>query len=126
MTKRLAWRNAKVPVKNAFELKSARRVGVEGNIFENVWTSGQDGTAIVFESTNQDGRPAVRDRARHLRRQHRPPRGKWINTEVGKAGADAPERANHIRGPSNRGLMNRMPFCRPVLYLPTHIYGEDS
>jgi hypothetical protein len=54
-TKRLAWRAAGVAVKNAFELKSARRVLVEGNIFENVWSSGQDGTAIVLKSTNQDG-----------------------------------------------------------------------
>jgi hypothetical protein len=101
MTKRLAWRTAKVPVKNAFELKNARRVLVEGNIFENVWTSGQDGTAIVFKSTNQDGRcpqcvteyVTFRDNiVRHAAS------GLLINAaEVGKAGAEAPERANHIR-----------------------------
>jgi hypothetical protein len=56
MTKRLEWRASRVPVKNSLELKNARRVLVEGNIFENVWKSGQDGTAIVFKSTNQNGR----------------------------------------------------------------------
>jgi len=56
MTKRLDWRANRVAVKNSLELKNARRVLVEGNIFENVWTSGQDGTAIVFKSTNQAGR----------------------------------------------------------------------
>ena len=29
---------------------------VEGNIFENVWASGQDGTAIILKSANQEGR----------------------------------------------------------------------
>src|SRR5262249_45222271 len=32
------------------------RVLVDGNVFENVWTSGQDGTAIVLKSVNQDGK----------------------------------------------------------------------
>jgi hypothetical protein len=56
MTKRLDWRASRVAVKNALELKNARRVLIEGNTFENVWTSGQDGTAIVFKSANQAGR----------------------------------------------------------------------
>jgi len=56
MTKRLSWQAARVPVKNAFELKNASRVVVEGNTFENVWVSGQDGTAILLKSVNQDGR----------------------------------------------------------------------
>jgi hypothetical protein len=54
-TKRLAWQSGRVPVKNAFELKNARRVLVEGNVFENVWESGQDGTAILLKSVNQEG-----------------------------------------------------------------------
>jgi hypothetical protein len=56
MTKRLDWRANRVAVKNALELKNARRVLVEGNVLENVWSSGQDGTAVVFKSTNQSGR----------------------------------------------------------------------
>jgi hypothetical protein len=55
MTKRLDWRASRVAVKNAIELKNARRVLIEGNTFENVWASGQDGTAIVFKSANQAG-----------------------------------------------------------------------
>jgi hypothetical protein len=54
-TKRLAWQAAKIPAKNAFELKNARRVLVEGNTFEHVWVSGQDGTAILLKSVNQEG-----------------------------------------------------------------------
>jgi Right handed beta helix region len=42
-------------VKNLFELKHARRVLVEGNIFENNWADGQSGVAIVLKSTNQSG-----------------------------------------------------------------------
>jgi hypothetical protein len=50
-TKPLSWRGVH-RVKNAFELKAGRRVLVEGNIFENVWESGQDGTAILLKSNN--------------------------------------------------------------------------
>lgn len=42
-------------VKNLFELKNARRVVVDGNIFENNWTDGQNGTAVLFTVRNQDG-----------------------------------------------------------------------
>jgi hypothetical protein len=43
-------------VKNLFELKSARRVTVEWNLFEYNWLHGQTGSAIVLKSVNQDGR----------------------------------------------------------------------
>jgi hypothetical protein len=42
-------------VKNLFELKNARRVIVEGNIFENNWVDAQSGVAILFTPRNQDG-----------------------------------------------------------------------
>jgi hypothetical protein len=100
-TKRLSWRDAGIPAKNAFELKNARRVLVDGNIFEHVWTSGQNGTAIVLKSANQDGRclwcvteyvtfsnNIVRDAAS----------GMAINAaEAGSKGLPLPRRANHIR-----------------------------
>lgn len=101
MTKRLSWRSAGVPVKNAFELKNARRVLVEGNIFENVWSSGQDGTAIVLKSANQEGactwcvtefvtfRNNIVRGAAH---------GVLINAaESGARGLPLPEPVNHIR-----------------------------
>jgi hypothetical protein len=43
-------------IKNLFELKNARRVRVEGNLFENNWVQSQIGFAIVFTVRNQDGR----------------------------------------------------------------------
>jgi hypothetical protein len=55
-TKPLEWRGQKWQVKNAFELKSARRVLVEGNIFENVWVAAQAGYAILLSTRNQDGK----------------------------------------------------------------------
>ena len=42
-------------VKNLFELKDARRVVIEGNVFENDWTDAQTATAILFTVRNQDG-----------------------------------------------------------------------
>jgi hypothetical protein len=101
MTKRQTWRAAGVPVKNIFELKNARRVVVDGNTFEHVWPSGQDGTAIVLKSVNQDGRCAwcvteyvtfsnniVKDAAN----------GVMINAvEVGAKGLRPPVALNHVR-----------------------------
>lgn len=42
-------------VKNLFELKNARRVLVDGNLFENNWQAQQSGYAILFTVRNQDG-----------------------------------------------------------------------
>jgi hypothetical protein len=49
-----AWRGVWT-VKNLFELKNARRVTVEDNLFENNWTDGQTGIAVLFTVRNQDG-----------------------------------------------------------------------
>ena len=42
-------------VKNLFELKNARRVVVDGNVFENNWVEAQSGFALQFTVRNQDG-----------------------------------------------------------------------
>ena len=42
-------------VKNLFELKNARRVLVDGNLFEYGWAQAQNGFAILFTVRNQDG-----------------------------------------------------------------------
>ncbi len=57
-------------VKNLFELKNARRVLVEGNLFEYNWPHAQNGFAILFTVRNQDGaRAVVGGRRRHVPRQ---------------------------------------------------------
>jgi hypothetical protein len=56
VTKPLDWRSQKVTVKNLFELKNARRVLVEFNVFENNWVSGQTGFAIVLTPRGDGGR----------------------------------------------------------------------
>jgi hypothetical protein len=101
ITKRLAWQTARVPVKNAFELKNASRVVVEGNTFEHVWVSGQDGGAILLKSVNQDGRCAwcvteyVTFRNNIVRGAAN---GFLINAaETGARGATLPRKAHHIR-----------------------------
>jgi len=43
-------------VKNLFELKNARRVVVEGNVFEHNWAHAQSGFAILFTVRNEGGR----------------------------------------------------------------------
>jgi len=42
-------------VKNLLELKNARRVVIEGNLFERNWAQAQNGFAILFTVRNQDG-----------------------------------------------------------------------
>jgi hypothetical protein len=49
-------------VKNHVELKSARRVLIDGNVLENVWVSGQTGYSVMLTPrTNQSGLLAVVD-----------------------------------------------------------------
>jgi hypothetical protein len=55
-TKPLAWRTQNWVVKNLFELKNARRVLVDGNVFENNWAAAQSGFAVLFTPRNQDGK----------------------------------------------------------------------
>src|SRR5207245_844491 len=47
-----AWRGVCAAVKNLFELKNARRVLIEGNIFENNWLAAQAGWAVQFTVRN--------------------------------------------------------------------------
>ncbi|MEO8333655.1 MAG: Ig-like domain-containing protein [bacterium] len=42
-------------VKNLYESKTSKRSLIEGNIFENNWQDGQNGSAIALKSTNQSG-----------------------------------------------------------------------
>jgi hypothetical protein len=42
-------------VKNLLELKSARRVLIDGNVLEHSWPHGQSGFAILLTPRNQDG-----------------------------------------------------------------------
>jgi hypothetical protein len=76
VTKDLAWKAIRFQVKNLFELKNARRVVVDGNVFEYSWTSGQEGSGIVITVRNQSGKlPLVHGRGRHVQPQHRAPHG---------------------------------------------------
>jgi hypothetical protein len=42
-------------VKNLLELKNARNVEIDGNLFEYNWLAAQDGYAILFKPVNQNG-----------------------------------------------------------------------
>jgi hypothetical protein len=55
VSKPLAWRGAGFNVKNILELKNARRVLIEGNLFEYSWGDAQDGFAILFTVRNEKG-----------------------------------------------------------------------
>ena len=53
--KPLSWQGSAWAIKNLFEIKSARRILVEGNIFENNWVQAQTGTAILLRSGPDGG-----------------------------------------------------------------------
>jgi len=53
--KPVLWRAEGWSVKNLFELKNARRVIIDGNVFENNWGHAQTGEAILFTVRNQSG-----------------------------------------------------------------------
>lgn len=56
VTRPVGWRSERWTVKNLFELKNARRVLVEANLFENHWQDAQPGYAIVFTPRGERGR----------------------------------------------------------------------
>lgn len=54
--KSLGWHgDPNLSVKNGFEIKNARRVLVEGNVFENNWLNSQDGTMILLRAESPGG-----------------------------------------------------------------------
>jgi hypothetical protein len=55
ISKPLSWIGAGWTIKNLMEFKNARRILVEGNLFENSWAAAQDGEGIVVTPRNEDG-----------------------------------------------------------------------
>jgi hypothetical protein len=53
--KPLSWLGSQWVVKNLLEFKSAQRVLVTGNVFENNWAAAQGGFALLITPRNQDG-----------------------------------------------------------------------
>jgi hypothetical protein len=56
VTRPEAWRQERWVVKNLLELKNARRVLIEGNIFERHWAGAQSGYAIVLTPRGERGK----------------------------------------------------------------------
>ncbi|MBZ5559207.1 MAG: hypothetical protein LAO77_18195 [Acidobacteriia bacterium] len=55
VNKPTSWMGSSWTVKNLFELKNARRVLVDGNIFEHNWPQAQNGYSILFTVRDQYG-----------------------------------------------------------------------
>jgi hypothetical protein len=58
LAKPTTWRGVKT-VKNLLELKNARRVAIDGNVFENNWLDAQQGYAILFTPRPVDSGPGA-------------------------------------------------------------------
>lgn len=59
LNKPLAWRGKGWVVKNLFEIKNGRRIKVENNLMTNNWGMGQDGTAVLFTTREDNGRETI-------------------------------------------------------------------
>jgi len=71
-------------VKNMFELKNARNVDVQYNVFENNWVSGQSGFGILFTvRTCEAGDYFWAVARRELQPQYRPQVRRWRNEYYG-------------------------------------------
>jgi hypothetical protein len=57
ISKPLAWRGQGWVVKNLIELKNAERVLIEGNVIENHWVAGQQGSSVVLTPRNSGTAP---------------------------------------------------------------------
>ncbi|MGE0448691.1 MAG: hypothetical protein AB7Q29_03820 [Vicinamibacterales bacterium] len=57
IAKPISWRDpgSRWQVKNLLELKNARRVEIDNNVFERNWAQAQSGYAILFTVRNQEG-----------------------------------------------------------------------
>ena len=53
--KQMAWQKEGWIIKNLFEVKMGRRMRIEGNVFENNWSSGQSGFGVLF-TVRADGK----------------------------------------------------------------------
>lgn len=58
LSKPLKWREEGWLVKNLFEIKNGRNIVVKDNLMLNNWGGGQDGTAVLF-TTREDNGPAT-------------------------------------------------------------------
>jgi hypothetical protein len=55
IAKQLSWKGGPWQIKNLLELKNAKRVLIEDNVFQNNWSAAQEGWAFIFASINQGG-----------------------------------------------------------------------
>jgi len=95
VTKPLAWRGSRWTVKNLLELKNARRVVIESNVFENNWVAAQTGYALLFKPVNQDGKAPWSD-VSDITVQYNIVR--HVSTAISILGTDYEHPSAHMRG----------------------------
>jgi hypothetical protein len=95
VTKPLEWRGSRWTVKNLLELKNARRVLIESNVFENSWVAAQTGYALLFKPVNQDGKAPWSD-VSDITVQYNIVR--HVSTAISILGTDYEHPSAHMRG----------------------------
>jgi len=95
VTKPLAWRRSRWTVKNLLELKNARRVVIESNVFENNWVAAQTGYALLFKPVNQDGKAPWSD-VSDIKVQYNIVR--HVSSAINILGTDYEHPSAHMRG----------------------------
>ena len=95
VTKPLEWRGSRWTIKNLLELKNARRVLIESNVFENSWVAAQTGYALLFKPVNQDGKAPWSD-VSDITVQYNIVR--HVSTAISILGTDYEHPSAHMRG----------------------------
>jgi hypothetical protein len=95
VTRPLEWRSSRWQVKNLLELKNAREVTIEDNVFENNWRGAQAGHALIFSPRNQDGQApwATVESVRFRRNVVR-----HVAAAISVVGTDSPNPSGSLRG----------------------------
>jgi hypothetical protein len=95
VTRPVGWRAEAWQVKNLLELKNARGVWIDGNLFENNWRGAQSGYAILFTPRNQDGQ-APWSTVENVHFRYNVVR--HVAAAVSLLGRDSPNRSGQARG----------------------------
>lgn len=95
VTKSLDWRGSRWTVKNLLELKNARRVLIDSNVFENNWVAAQTGYALLFKPVNQDGKAPWSD-VSDITLQYNIVR--HVSSAINVLGTDYEHPSAHMRG----------------------------
>ncbi|HYC79497.1 MAG TPA: hypothetical protein VEC17_00535 [Candidatus Binatia bacterium] len=101
-------------VKNLFETKNAKRILVDSNIFENNWSHGQTGVAILIKPENQSG-GCLWCTSEDIT---------FTNNIVKNSGGGISLQGNDYDDPTSTGVVQRLKFSNNLFILDGDKWGN--